>query len=474
MPPTSQGLRTHPASALVRVWIWIVAGLVAFGRNVLEEQTAFGQVIVSLLAIVAVAAVVGVAFGYLTWWFTRFTIDGREIRLESGILTRRSRRAPYERIQSVDINEPFVARIFGLCELTLELAGGSDSQLKLQYLKRPEAERLRGVLLERAQEATGEPGAATDPAYGGPAADLGTSAVGTPRDGASELGTSAPADPAAQPGQPSGPYSPDLAPPIVVVKPGRLVLATLLSAEFLIPAVLTLGVLAVGVFAPGIVIGLVPFLFWMGQVVFNRVVAQWEFTLRRHPRGLHVTRGLLTRVSQTIPYDRVQAFVEHQAALWRPWGLVRVEVTVAGRPTDSDGRQSTATLLPVATSAETQMVIAQLSSRVDPPSVPRVAAPRRSAWLAPIGWRFRAAGSDEAAFVADRGWVSHRTDVVPHAKTQSVSVTQGPLQRLLGVADLRVHTPNGPVDAHGRNLAADDAAELARQQVAHARAARTD
>ncbi|QMW65138.1 PH domain-containing protein [Mumia sp. ZJ1417] len=451
-PPAAQGQRTHPASAFVRVWIWVAAGLFAFGRDVLEGggDRSLLSVLWVGLALVGVAALLGVVFGYLSWRFTRYFIDGREIRIESGILTRKSRRAPYERIQSVDIAEPFAARIFRLCELRIELAGGDDSRLSLQYLRHSDADRLRHLLLQRAYEA-------------------GSQAVGAPAPSQTAEG---------EPGQPDGgvavqgPHV-DLSPPILVVRPVRLVVATLLSAEFLTPAAFMLVLLVVGLVFPGfVIVGLLPFLFWAGQVIMSRVIAQWDFTLRRAPTGLHVTRGLLSRISQTIPYDRVQAVVVHQAALWRPLHLERADVTVAGASRDTDGGGSSATLVPVATPQEVRMVLGELFADVDPETVPRARAPRRSRLFAPIGWRFRSAGSDAHAFVADRGWVTHRTDVVPHAKTQSVVITQGPLQRWRGVADLTVHTPDGPVEAMGRSLASADVRGLAEKQLALAREAR--
>jgi putative membrane protein len=453
----TQGQRTHPASAFVRVWLWVAAGLFAFGRDLVEsggDRSLLSALWVGL-ALVGAAALLGVVFGYLSWRFTRYFIDGREIRIESGILTRRSRRAPYERIQSVDIAEPFAARIFRLCELRIELAGGDDSRLSLQYLRHSDADRLRHLLLQRAYEA-------------------GSQAVGAPVAGATTDGGSVEGH--AEGGPTSGPaLGPhvDLSPPILVVRPLRLVVATLLSAEFLVPTLIMAALLVAGMLFPGfVIVGLLPFLFWVAQVIMSRVVAQWDFTLRRAPTGLHVTRGLLSRISQTVPYDRVQAVVVHQAALWRPLHLQRADVTVAGASRDTDSGGSSATLVPVATPDEVRMVLGELFADVDPAVVPRTRAPRRSWPFAPIGWRFRAAGSDERAFVAERGWVTHRTDVVPHAKTQSVAVTQGPLQRWRGVADLVVHTPDGPVDATGRSLAADDVRALATTQLARARHAR--
>ena len=46
-------------------------------------------------------------------------------------------------------------------------------------------------------------------------------------------------------------------------------------------------------------------------------------------------------------------------------------------------------------------------------------------------------------------WIERTTSIVPHHKTQSVELRQGPLARWRGLATVEVHTPKGPVDANG-------------------------
>ena len=54
----------------------------------------------------------GHAADNVSWRFTRFVIDDEELRIESGVLVKTSRKIAFERIQSVDIIQPFAARIF--------------------------------------------------------------------------------------------------------------------------------------------------------------------------------------------------------------------------------------------------------------------------------------------------------------------------------------------------------------------------
>jgi putative membrane protein len=65
-------------------------------------------------------------------------------------------------------------------------------------------------------------------------------------------------------------------------------------------------------------------------------------------------------------------------------------------------------------------------------------------------------------------------DVVPHARTQSLGLEQGPVQRRLGLATFALHSTQGPVSPSVRHLAGADAAALLHEQARRARTARAD
>ncbi|MDO9379720.1 MAG: PH domain-containing protein [Nocardioidaceae bacterium] len=436
-PAEVRGSRTHPASAFVRVWLFVLAAGVGSVQQLAEELDVRRAAIV-----IGLGLVVGGVYGVVRWLTTRYVIDGHELRVDSGLLTRTSRRAPYERIQSVDVAQPLGARILGLAELRVELAGGDGSRVALQYLTKADAHRLRGVLVERAH------------------------AVGLP----------APTDDAAD--DPAAPRAAAVDQPerlVAQVDPGHLVVGTLLSMDLIVGAIGTLVVLAVvGVTGSFFLVVplLLPFAGNVFRIVAGRVVAQWGSRLTRGPRGLRIERGLLGRVSQTVPVGRVQGVAVEQPILWRRWGWRRLLVDVAGSAGEKDSDENPSTLLPIGSPELARTVVREVLPGVDAESIPVEPLPRRSRWFAPIGWRRRAVGADERAFVTATGWVTHRIDVVPHAKTQSVSVSQGPLQRRLGLADVDVHTPDGPVHARVHNMDAGRARQVAIRQLDAARAAR--
>jgi putative membrane protein len=97
-------------------------------------------------------------------------------------------------------------------------------------------------------------------------------------------------------------------------------------------------------------------------------------------------------------------------------------------------------------------------------------ASRRARYLRPVGWRHLTAGAEESLFAATRGWVRRELVLMPHAKPQSVRITQGPVQRRLGLANVGLDTTKGPVsvvamhrDAHDARMMLDREVELERR-----------
>jgi putative membrane protein len=432
--PSSEtvGLRTHPLTSVVQGALWAAAASVGLVSSVLTGD-GWGDMsaLLSLVISIGGGLVLGMSFGFLSWLFTRYVIDGAELRINSGLITKASRRIPYERIQSVDIAEPLVARLLGLAELRIEMAGGKDSRTSLRFLSLADARELRRVLLARTH---------------------GESDEDTPVEERRSV--------------------------ITVVPPQRVVIGTVLSLDFLFAALGSIALLVGAIWFGGLVValgGIIPLGTWLAQIIAKRILQQWEFTLSRGEGGLRIERGLLSRTSQTIPYARVQGIAIKEPFAWRRFGWLRLEVDVAGYAAhgNDDGVNSSSILLPISDRPLADAIIGELIPGAAIETVPRTAAPRRSRPFAPVGWRYRWVGANDRTFVAREGWIERTTSIVPHHKTQSVELRQGPLQRRRRLATIEVHTPQGPVDADGRNLDEDDARAVVLAQLERARAART-
>lgn len=445
-PVVKQTERPHPLTPFIRGWLVFVAVLLGLGKQFIPDgQNQDGLQTADLrwiLPVVGAMIVFAALAGLVSWYFTRFVIDDEELRVEAGALVKTSRKVPFERVQSVDLIQPLAARLFGLVEMRIE-AGAGDSAIRLRYLSRPKASQLRDYVLTRAH---GQRSSLTD-------------AAATPSASAlTDLGVH------------------DR--PVVTVSPQRLVASFLLSGEFLTTFGIGVVVLAITTalhVTAYALPGLLPLLINAVSLVSRRVITMFHFTLAESPRGLRISRGLTNLTSQSVPVDRIQGVRLCQALLWRPFGWYRIDVDVLGYGSgDSENNRSGATsvLLPVADRAETALALSRVLPGLDLTGVELHRCPSRARWLRWFDFWTLRYGYDDRVLVTQHGWWVTERDLVPHAKTQSVRITQGPLQRRLRLADVHIDTPKGPVNAVAHQLDAAAARALALSQLDRARAAR--
>ena len=99
-------------------------------------------------AAIAVALLVVVATRWLAWTRTGFAVDGERLLVRTGWWRRRISVLPASKIQSVDLRESFVSRLFGISVLQFGVAGGGMTGHSIPAIPRGEARILRDRLLE--------------------------------------------------------------------------------------------------------------------------------------------------------------------------------------------------------------------------------------------------------------------------------------------------------------------------------------
>jgi putative membrane protein len=434
-----QGQRLHPLTPLLRGGIFVAA--VAFG--VLQQVIVDHQFTWPALTL-AGALLLGLIYGAFSWWFTRFYIDQEELRIDSGVLVRRSRRIRIERLQAIDVVQPLLARVFSLAELRLEVAGGTKTEAPLAFLPLDEASRLRAVLLAKAHRESEPRAGQIATAHQAPrlAVDAPTRAADTP---------------------------------VAAVGPGMLLVAVLSTTRWLVALVsLIVGLAIIAATGSWVAVALVvPGLLGVGTGILQQFANEFAFTVSSTAQGLRITRGLLDLTSQTVPIERIQAVSIVQPVLWRPMGWVRIQVDIAGYGAgDSAKAILTTTLLPVGKRPVGEVVVARVLPGVDVRSISLAPAPRRSRWVRPIGWWTLGVGGDDRAVVTSQGWLTRVWSVVPHAKMQSVRLHQGPWQRALRLATVNIDSPPGPVRAAALHRPDTEARAIVETQLALSRSAR--
>ncbi len=422
--------RVHPVTPLVHAVSALPPALILLFTLSIGGAFAIGARTIALAValLVLLPLVVGV-LAYLSWrnlWFW-FDNDG-DFRVDSGILTKKQRRLQLSRLQSVDVAQPLIARLFSMAELTVEVAGSNDSRVKVRFLPLADARDLRSELLARAAGLRHDVGEAPEK-------------------------------------------------PIASVAPRDLAVSLLLRS-------VTAGLLALTAFIIVITVlmsgwgGLVLALFTGGLpilMVVAEFMKNFNFTVSQSPDGLRTKFGLAKTETRTIPPGRVQAIEFVEPLLWRRWRWVRIRVNIAGvGGTDSNGNQQETLLIPVATRDIADDIVSRILPGLDMAAMDWHAAPQRSRRRSPIQWRNLAVARDDAVLVSRRGRITRRTMVIPHVRTQSVRLTQGPWERALDLATVHVDSTPGPVKVMALHLDAMTARSVVDDQSIRAERGRSE
>ncbi len=144
----STAQRLHPASPLIEL-----------GSRTLQFVP---LVVLALLrdgfALIALGLLVlGVAGSFVAWWRRTWTLDGRTLRLDEGVLGRRQRVVPLDRVQQVHLRRGPLHRLAGVAAVRIETAGGGGgSEIELDAIGLERAQWLQAALRAPGVHSAGE------------------------------------------------------------------------------------------------------------------------------------------------------------------------------------------------------------------------------------------------------------------------------------------------------------------------------
>lgn len=349
-------LAVAPAHEIVRFIPLLIAAVIAGGSQ--DRQW-------WLLGALGTVAGLGV----LRWFTTRYRVTPQRLELRSGLLFRQHRSVPRDRIRTVDVTSRLLHRAFRLGVLRIgtgQRERGKDGELTLDAVSSAEAERLRAMLLNRADVDTAPP-----PAWGGPIVARPPAAVSTLD-----------------------------APAITGVELARLSWGWLRFAPLTLLAVGSVGALFGGVWQLlneagyevtdvgavrstvdwlagrplGIVITAAALVLLvsgaLGALVLY-VEAWWGYRLTREPDGtLRVNRGLLTRRSVSLEERRLRGVEVDEPLLLRAGRGARMNALATG-----SGSGDRSALLPPAPRAVAHQVATAVLYAGHPPATEVPTAP---------------------------------------------------------------------------------------------------
>lgn len=402
----------------------------------------------------------------------RYQLAEDTVDIDSGVLSRREREIPYERIQNVDVAQNVVQRFLDIAELRIETAGGSSTEATLKYVNRGEASRLQDELSRRkrgVEAGTDEEREATE---------------------------------------------------LFALETRELAILGIVSADLRLVGLLSV---ILTTFAPQLASQINPqydlasllgpaialviiLLIWVASAVLT-AFRYYGFTLQRNGDELRYERGLIQRYSGTIPLSKVQTVTIRENVLARHLGYASLVVQTAGYAPGQDGSR-VESAVPI---AERDRLV-DLAQSVEPfDDVTFTCPPKRARtryairyglalvalvgllglghamtnWLplwylplvgllaipvaAHLTWVHRGYYRDGSHVLTRNGFWRRRTMVVPYDRVQTVSSSQTIFQRRRDLGTVVVDTAGSGGFGSGDAVAVDidsGVAETLREQVA--------
>ncbi len=422
----------------------------------------------------------------------RYRLGSAELLVREGILHRTERHVPYTRIQNIVHRRNPLHRLFGVTELRLESAGGTEPEAVMNVITLDEARRIELVLRRQAAESAG------DIAPGAEDAQSVLLALG-PRD-LLKLG--------------------------LVTNRGWFIVGALFALSwqfepwesrstreyFSLAGQLFFGwralVPSAAALAASVLLGLAAFLLTIKLLsIVMAFVTFHAFRLERRGERIATEMGLLTRHAATARIDKLQRLLVGESWLARRLGLRSLTCDIAGGVNAANENESTRLrwLAPVAPPADVRRIALELAPGLDAdamqwrPLHPRawrrmfkeyvilwtlLAIPASinfglevgiAAWLAMLAWsvfaargqaRFGGWACDGAAVAYRKGWINRTWMLARVSKGQVVVLHRSPFDRRAGMAAVTLDTAGASAMANEMKvpyLAEADARELAEQ-----------
>ena len=308
-------------------------------------------------------------FALIRYFTIRYRISDGELVVQEGLIFRRVRTVPVERIQNIDMVQGILHRMLNLAEVRVETASGTKPEAVLKVLSLDEMERLReGVQLQKRTSQAASVDAAPHATLAHPDSNAGDlSPVGS---AASELLLKIPISWLAKAGFASN--------------RGFVLVGLMLGFYFQFaqgnPGDIDAGDLGLSNFIPDdgsplVKAGVIAVALAVGLVLLRLLGIGWYilrffgYELRQAGDDFKISCGLLTKVSATVPRKRIQFISVHRGLIMRWMKLAAVRIETAGGAADNSENATTTVsrrwFIPVLPESSVAEMIAELRPGID-------------------------------------------------------------------------------------------------------------
>ena len=378
------GPLTAAMAALFAAVVYNVPSLIKLGEFL--ELLGYPSILLMLLGALVlygvIYAIVTIIY-VLAWRNLSYVFDPTEFSLYSGVITKRHVHVPYARVQSVNHHAGLVQRLFGVCSVSIDTAGGSSNKaVKVPYVTLDVAERIRSDLFVRKAAVVADcadrvrlvespaqapsagnwdaglpgmgdqpipPGMGGRPLSPSPGAQPSASAAGAQPNLLDDVSASAAqwrgAFSMAAPGMESATFEAGLDDSQLLLT-GTTALATEGAVVSLGITGAVLGIMAnAQIMEPwmagsGLFLALAMLVLGLVAGVVGTVLSYGQFRVRRRGSRVEVERGLLQRVFTGIDIDRIQSVVVRQSFVRRCLGYCEVSLGRINTSADKAGNSN--------------------------------------------------------------------------------------------------------------------------------------
>lgn len=349
---TAGARRLHPLTLVQRL-IVSLPGFVFILLPMFGERDSSAWINLIVAGLYALFILPWIALYYIRF---RYWVTPSELIVHSGVVSRRNRNIPIDRIQNIEIEQGLLQRLLGTAKVAVYTAGSSKAEGVLEYVSLEEAHEIRARIKQLQSEIKDSTA---------PKAESSVSLDESPLLPAAE--------PQSMPAQPlfkmstkraflSGAfhfsllYIAGIFSLLQYIQPDPTLLFSWLLRGPLDPwrpALEESPIVAItfGIFAA-------VFLGWATGVLIT-VNKNYGFSITLQEGKLHRRNGLMTLSEGTIPLKRIQSLIIRTNPIMRRFGYYRLEVQTMGIDVDENGFQLAA---PCARRGEVEQVLAAINA----------------------------------------------------------------------------------------------------------------
>lgn len=243
----------------------------------------------------------------LSWLRFTYRVEDNELRVESGILIRKKKYVPINRIHTIDYTANIIHRLFGLVKVKIDTASGGGSELDLSAITRKNGDALRTALGKNSEQTKSPHISEEEEAT--TSVELTKKKITWQRlviAGSTTNGIGATLFAAYLGGSQLLEFIPET------------------MYDSTIKWFSTAGIIVIILFG----ILTLAILYIVG--IAGTMIKYAFFTIEKHPDHLFIKRGLIETKELTIPYERIQSITLKQNLLRQLFGFTTIHATVVG------------------------------------------------------------------------------------------------------------------------------------------------